>query len=96
MERNLDPAAGLADVYPQEITRVLLNIIANGFYATSKRGKDAANGFEPTLSAATKSLGDKVEIRIRDNGTGMPADVKTKIFAPFFTTKPPGEGTTSS
>ena len=77
----------------RRITRVLLKIIANGFNATSKRGKDAANGFEPALSAATKSLRDKVEIRIRDNGTGMPADVKAKIFTPFFTTQPPGEGT---
>ena len=93
MQRNFDPAVGMADIYPQEITRVLLNLISNGFYATTKRKAEAGDGFEPTLSAATKNLGDKVEIRIRDNGTGIPTEVKEKIFNPFFTTKPAGEGT---
>ncbi len=93
MQRNFDPAAGVTDVYPQEITRALLNLISNGFYATTKRGMEASNDFKPTLSAATKNLGEKVEIRIRDNGTGIPAEVKEKIFNPFFTTKPAGEGT---
>jgi len=93
LQRNFDPAAGMADVYPQELTRVLLNLISNGFYATAKRARDTANGFEPTLAAASKSLGDKIEIRIRDNGTGISADVKARLFTPFFTTKPPGEGT---
>ena len=93
MERNFDPAVGMADVYPQEITRVLLNLISNGFYATTKRKAEAGDGFEPTLTAATKNLGDKVEIRIRDNGTGIPDEVREKIFNPFFTTKPAGEGT---
>jgi signal transduction histidine kinase len=93
LQRDLDPSVGMADVYPQEITRVLLNLISNGFYATTKRKAEAGDGFEPTLVAATKSLGDKVEIRIRDNGTGIPEGVKDKIFNPFFTTKPTGEGT---
>jgi signal transduction histidine kinase len=93
MQRNFDPAVGMADVYPQEITRVLLNLISNGFYATAKRKTQAGDGFEPTLAATTKDLGDKVEILIRDNGTGIPAEVKEKIFNPFFTTKPAGEGT---
>jgi two-component system, NtrC family, sensor kinase len=93
IQRDFDPAVGMADVYPQEITRVLLNLISNGFYATAKRETQAGDGFEPTLSAATKNLGDKVEIRIRDNGTGIPEEVKEKIFNPFFTTKPAGEGT---
>jgi PAS domain S-box-containing protein len=93
LERNFDPAVGLADVYPQEITRVLLNLISNGFYAATKRRMEINDGFNPTLSAATKDLGDKVEIRIRDNGTGIPTEVKEKIFNPFFTTKPTGEGT---
>src|SRR6266699_674600 len=93
MQRNFDPSVGIADVYTQEITRVLLNLISNGFYATDKRKAEAGDGFEPTLSATTKNLGDKVEIRIRDNGTGITAEIREKIFNPFFTTKPAGEGT---
>jgi two-component system NtrC family sensor kinase len=94
MEKSLDPTAGQADVFPQEITRALLNLIANGFYAATKRKAEANGGdYEPTLAAATKNLGDRVEIRIRDNGTGIPPEVKEKIFNPFFTTKPAGEGT---
>ena len=94
LERSLDPAAGEVDVFPQEITRVLLNLISNGFYAATKRKAEANGGnYEPTLAAATKNLGDSVEIRIRDNGTGIPPEVKDKMFNPFFTTKPVGEGT---
>ena len=93
LERSFDPAAGQADVFPQDITRVLLNLISNGFYATRKRKAEAGDGYEPTLMASTRSLGDRVEIRVRDNGTGIPAEVKEKIFNPFFTTKPAGEGT---
>jgi two-component system NtrC family sensor kinase len=93
LERNFDLSAGMVDVYPQEVTRVLLNLISNGFYATNMRRMEAGEGFNPTLSAATKNLGDKIEIRIRDNGTGMPTEVQEKMFNPFFTTKPPGEGT---
>ncbi|WP_213290970.1 ATP-binding protein [Bradyrhizobium sp. sGM-13] len=93
LKRDLDPDAGEVDVYPQEITRVLLNLISNGFYAAAKRKQAESDGFEPTLSASTRSLGNKVEIRIRDNGTGIPKEVREKIFNPFFTTKPAGEGT---
>jgi signal transduction histidine kinase len=93
LKRDLDPAAGMIDLYPQEITRVFLNLISNGFYAATKRKDAAEKGFEPTLSAVTKNLGNKVEIRIRDNGTGIPPEVKEKMFNPFFTTKPAGEGT---
>jgi GAF domain-containing protein len=94
MERSLDPATGQADVFPQDITRVLLNLISNGFYAATKRRAEAdGDGYEPTLVASTRSHGDRVEIRIRDNGTGIPPEVKEKMFNPFFTTKPAGEGT---
>jgi signal transduction histidine kinase len=94
LKQSFDPAAGEVDLFPQDITRALLNLISNGFYAASKR-RAATNGgdYEPTLAASTKNLGDRVEIRIRDNGTGMPPDVKEKMFNPFFTTKPTGEGT---
>ena len=91
--RDLDPKAGMIDLYPQEITRVFLNLISNGFYAATKRKEASEESFEPTLSAATKNFGNRVEIRIRDNGTGIPQEVKEKIFNPFFTTKPAGEGT---
>ena len=94
LERSFDPAAGEVDLFPQEITRVLLNLISNGFYAATKRKAEADGGnYEPTLAAATKNLGDRVEIRIRDNGAGIPPEVKEKMFNPFFTTKPAGEGT---
>ena len=93
LERSFDAGAGEADLFPQEITRVLLNLIGNGFYAAAKRKAETGDGYEPMLTAATRSLGDSVEICIRDNGTGIPPDVKEKIFNPFFTTKPAGEGT---
>jgi signal transduction histidine kinase len=94
LERSLDPTAGEADIFPQEITRALLNLISNGFYAATKRNEETNGGdYEPTLAARTKNLGDRVEITIRDNGTGIPTEVKEKIFNPFFTTKPAGEGT---
>ncbi len=94
LERSFDPAAGEVDLYPQEVTRVLLNLISNGFYAATKRkAQSGDDGYEPTLAAATKNLGDRVEIRIRDNGTGIPPEIKEKMFNPFFTTKPAGEGT---
>jgi signal transduction histidine kinase len=93
LERSLDPSAGEAELFPQEITRVLLNLISNGFYAAKRKWETNEPGFEPTLVATTKDLGDRVEIRIRDNGTGIPPEVKKKIFNPFFTTKPAGEGT---
>ena len=94
LERALDPTAGQVDCFPQEIIRVLLNLIANGFYAATQRKGLTENGdYEPTLAAATRNLGDRVEIRIWDNGAGIPPEVKEKMFNPFFTTKPAGEGT---
>jgi two-component system, NtrC family, sensor kinase len=94
LERSFDPTAGEADVFPQDITRVLLNLISNGFYAATQRKAEMDGAdYEPSLAASTKSLGDRVEIRIRDNGTGIAPEVKEKMFNPFFTTKPAGEGT---
>jgi two-component system NtrC family sensor kinase len=94
LKQSFDPAAGEVELFPQEITRVLLNLISNGFYAATKRKAEANGGdYEPTLAAATKDLGNSVEIRIRDNGIGIPPEVKAKMFNPFFTTKPAGEGT---
>jgi two-component system, NtrC family, sensor kinase len=94
LQRDFDEGAGSVEGFPQEITRAFLNLISNGFYAATKRQADnGETDFEPLLSAATKNLGGHVEIRIRDNGTGIPVEVKKKMFNPFFTTKPAGEGT---
>ena len=93
LQRDFDANAGMIDVFPQEITRVFLNLVSNGFYAVTRRKREHGPGFDPVLSAATRDLGDAVEIRIRDNGTGIPPEVKDKMFNPFFTTKPAGEGT---
>jgi C4-dicarboxylate-specific signal transduction histidine kinase len=84
LERSFDPTAGQADVFPQDITGVLLNLISNGFYAATKRIAETGDGYEPTLVASTRSLGDRVEIRVRDNGTGIPPELKEKIFNPFL------------
>ena len=94
LQRDFDPKAGQVEVFPQEITRVLLNLISNGFYAVTRRKADNGGaGFEPLVTATTRGGDDHVEIRIRDNGTGIPPEVKEKMFNPFFTTKPAGEGT---
>jgi two-component system, NtrC family, sensor kinase len=94
LERSFDPTAGKVDLFPQEITRVLLNLISNGFYAATKREAETNGGdYEPTLAVETKNLGSRVEISIRDNGTGITPEVREKLFNPFFTTKPAGEGT---
>jgi signal transduction histidine kinase len=94
LQKHLDPAVGAVEIFPQEFIRVLLNLISNGFYATHKKKAELPGGtYEPTLTVQTKGFEDRVEIRIRDNGTGIPEEVKAKMFNPFFTTKPAGEGT---
>ena len=94
LQRDFDANAGMVEVFPQEITRVFLNLVSNGFYAVNKRRIEGGQTeYDPVLSVATRNLGDTVEIRIRDNGTGIPPEVKDKMFNPFFTTKPAGEGT---
>ena len=91
---DLDSQVGSVQVYPQEFQRVLLNVISNGFYAVRKRQTDSADpSFGPELRLSTRAFPDRIEIRVRDNGVGIPDKVKAKIFNPFFTTKPAGEGT---
>jgi PAS domain S-box-containing protein len=94
LERKFDRALPQIELVPQEMTRVLLNLFGNGFYAANKRVRENGDGaFRPTLTVVTCDLGDAVEVRVRDNGTGIPAEIKDKLFQPFFTTKPTGEGT---
>ncbi len=93
IESSYDLEAGLIDVVPQEISRVFLNMINNAFYSTAQKKKELTDSYFPLLNVSTKNLGDTLEIRIRDNGKGMPASVAEKVFNPFFTTKPAGSGT---
>ena len=94
LERDFGPAIAPIELAPQDITRVFLNLFANGFYAATKRKRDGAvPDFRPALKVATRDLGDAVEIRIRDNGIGIPPEIRDRLFQPFFTTKPTGEGT---
>jgi two-component system, NtrC family, sensor kinase len=89
LDRNLAPI----EVVSQDVNRVLLNLISNGFYAVAKRGREGNGAFRPTLKIATREFGEGVEVRVRDNGVGIPAEDYEKLFQPFFTTKPTGEGT---
>jgi PAS domain S-box-containing protein len=94
LERDYEPRLKPIELAPQEMTRVFLNLFGNGFYATSKRARDnGAGSFRPVLTVRTREAGDGVEVRVRDNGTGIPSAIKDKLFQPFFTTKPTGEGT---
>ncbi len=94
IERVFDPGLGPVGVVPQDITRVFLNLFSNAFYAVNKRRREGGDpAFAPKLEVATRDRGDGVEVRVHDNGTGMPPEVRDKAFTPFFTTKPTGEGT---
>jgi signal transduction histidine kinase len=93
LERDLDRNLAPIEVVPQEVTRVFLNLIGNGFYAANKRSRGGDGAFHPVLKVTTRELGDTVEIRVRDNGIGIAAEHPEKLFQPFFTTKPTGEGT---
>jgi signal transduction histidine kinase/HAMP domain-containing protein len=93
-ERDLDPGLGPVETVPQDITRVFLNLFTNAFYAVNKRRREGGEpGYAPLVRLATRNRDDMVEVRVRDNGIGMPAEVRDKAFTPFFTTKPTGEGT---
>ena len=93
MKTDFDEGIGNINIIPQDIGRVILNLINNAFYAVSERKKQGSNGYEPTVTVCTKKIDDKIEIRVKDNGNGIPQKVLDKIFQPFFTTKPTGQGT---
>ncbi|WP_460607708.1 sensor histidine kinase [Hymenobacter terrigena] len=90
---HLDPRLGRVLAVPQEVSRVLLNVLSNAFYAVQKKQEGHPAGYQPEVSVSTKRAGQRVEIHIRDNGIGVPNALKQKVFQPFFTTKPTGEGT---
>lgn len=90
---HYDESIGNIEIVPQDVSRVFLNIINNACYATAERMRRKEPGYKPLLSVRTADLGDRVEIRIRDNGTGIPEEIRRDIFNPFFTTKPAGKGT---
>lgn len=93
IETAYDPMAGTAEMVPQDLSRVILNIVNNGCYSAWQKRKIAGESFKPTIHVSTKNLGSQVQISIRDNGTGIPPDAMKKIFEPFYTTKPTGSGT---
>jgi signal transduction histidine kinase len=94
LERNFESGLAPVEIAPQEMTRVLLNLFSNGFYAANRRARDSCNGsFRPTLAVATREEDEAVEITVRDNGTGIPPEIRDRLFQPFVTTKPTGEGT---
>jgi signal transduction histidine kinase len=94
LEKNFDPRLEEIQIVPQDVSRVFLNVINNGFYETHKKKKNlGGSSYNPTLRVSTLAAGEYAEIRIRDNGSGIPADIRDNLFTPFFTTKPAGEGT---
>ena len=93
MKTDFDESIGLIKIIPQDIGRVVLNLITNAFYAVTERKKLQPEGYEPVVAVVTRKEAGKVEICVSDNGTGIPQKVMDKIFQPFFTTKPTGQGT---
>ena len=93
MKTAFDPAIGSISIVPQDIGRVILNLISNAFYAVNEQSKPGIPGYVPTVEVGTKKTGNKIELMVKDNGNGIPAKVLDKIFQPFFTTKPTGQGT---
>jgi two-component system NtrC family sensor kinase len=93
MKTDYDETIGNINIIPQDIGRVILNLITNAFYVVAEKKKGNSDGYEPTVSITTKKIGDKVQVSVKDNGSGIPQKVLDKIFQPFFTTKPTGQGT---
>jgi signal transduction histidine kinase len=93
LERDFGKSGAPIEVVPQDVTRVFLNLFGNAFYAANKRRGAKQPGFRPTIKVSTRETGDAVEVKVRDNGTGIPTELRDKLFQPFFTTKPTGEGT---
>jgi signal transduction histidine kinase len=93
LKTEFDESIGKIEVIPQDIGRVILNLITNAFYAVTEKKKLLGADYEPVVSVSTKKINGKVEVKVKDNGNGIPANVLDKIFQPFFTTKPTGEGT---
>jgi signal transduction histidine kinase len=93
MKTDFDESVGTIDLIPQDIGRVILNLITNAFYAVAEKKKHIPEGYEPIVSVSTKKMSNEVEIKVKDNGNGIPQKTLDKIFQPFFTTKPTGEGT---
>lgn len=93
LDKQLDPSIGEIEIVPQDLSRVILNLANNACYAANEKKKALGESFAPTVRVTTKNLGDKVELRIRDNGNGVPPAIQQKVFQPFFTTKPTGSGT---
>ncbi|MBW7943681.1 MAG: HAMP domain-containing histidine kinase, partial [Candidatus Kuenenia stuttgartiensis] len=93
LKTQLDPSLPKINVVPQDIGRVLLNLINNALFTVGDKSKQHLSGYEPTVTIRTKNSGDSIEITVKDNGNGIPEKIKDKIFQPFFTTKPTGQGT---
>jgi signal transduction histidine kinase len=93
METHFDPDLPHVEVVPQDIGRVILNLINNAFYAVNEKASQGLEGYSPTVTVNSRKLNDAIEISVKDNGNGIPETIKDKIFQPFFTTKPTGQGT---